>query len=281
MHGNGGRKRFDSPVPMTHIPIGMSITNSHPENPSIDDQIRLYARIGFDTVFLATGVTEEYHKIPHWSETAQTHGIRLEGVHGPTGGANELWEGRCDGYYRQICRIIDHCRDGMVDKLVLHGAHGTPPPVTETGLFAIARLEEYAQRAGVRICWENSTISHHFQALATRAHMGRFHGVCLDAGHHQCYTPELPWQDFLGGRILYTHLHDNRGIHGGDLHLLPYDGVRDWDKLALDLVEAGYAGTWNLELSCNGDVTYREMGYEQFVKMAYERVRRLVSLKNL
>ncbi len=262
---------------------GMSITNSHPTQPTIEEQIALYARIGFDSFFLATGVTEEYYKIPHWSEIAATQGIRFEAVHGPTGGANELWAGKCDGYFAHICRIVDWCREGQVEKLVLHGAHGMPPPVSPAGLTAFDRLEGYAEEAGVRLLWENSNVTEHFLALATRQSTTKngFHGVCLDVGHHQCYSPDLPWQKLVGDRVKYTHLHDNIGIPAGasvgpDLHLLPFDGVRDWDKLVVDLVSCGYKGTWNLELSCNGDVRYREMAYEKFAEEAYVRVRRLV-----
>ncbi len=257
--------------------LGMSITASHPTSPSIEAQIALYAKVGFDSFFLATGVTEEYDKIPHWSAYAQSCGIQMEGVHGPTGGANALWAGKTDGYYHAICKIIDYCKDGQVDKLILHGAHGTPPPVSDVGLSAVAKLEDYAASAGVRLCWENSNVPAHFLALADRPHMGQFHGICLDAGHHQCYTPDLDWQTPLHGKILYTHLHDNRG-NGGDLHLLPFDGIRSWQAFARDLTKADYRGTWNLELSCNGDAAYREMSYETFTHLAYQRLTRLVTM---
>ncbi len=77
--------------------------------------------------------------------------------------------------------------------------------------------------------------------------------------------------DKWGHRLRYTHLHDNRGDGFGDLHWLPFDGVRDWSELAEGIASCGYSGTLNLELACHSSAAYRAMPYAEFVREAKER----------
>ena len=46
------------------LKLGMSILNSHPEKLSIENQIELFAEIGFHSIFLSSGVTQDFSKIP-------------------------------------------------------------------------------------------------------------------------------------------------------------------------------------------------------------------------
>ena len=62
--------------------------------------------------------------------------------------------------------------------------------------------------------------------------------------------------NLYGDRLLMTHLNDNLGISdpGGaigaidDLHLLPYDGIADWDSCCARLKKAQQQEILNLEL---------------------------------
>ena len=48
-------------------PIGMSLMISHPDKLSIEEQISLFAKVGFDSFFLSYGVTNTFEQIPFWS----------------------------------------------------------------------------------------------------------------------------------------------------------------------------------------------------------------------
>ena len=129
---------------------------------------------------------------------------------------------------------------------------------------------EGAELNGVRLCYENSTSHAVFEAVARG--VGAFHGICHDVGHQSCYTPQENYENRFGSRIAYTHLHDNLGIGGGDLHLLPGDGIIDFPSYFDALRAVGYKGTFNLELSCYHRAEYKEMTFESFVRLAYERL---------
>ncbi len=266
--------------------LGMSAIVSHPASPAIGEQIALYADVGFDAFFLSCGVTEEYHRIPAWADTARQAGIRFEAVHAPTDGVNALWsptddpdsERAAQAYTARARQLIDFLAAGGVDKLVLHVAYGTPPPVSEAGLARFAALEAYATAHGVHLCYENATGTAHITAAVQNASPG--HGFCHDCGHNACYTPEADLLEACGDRLLFTHIHDNRGNRGGngDLHLLPFDGDRDWPRYAEQIAATGYRGTLNLELACLHSAAYRSGTFEQFAREAYARIRRLAEM---
>ncbi len=264
--------------------LGMSAVISHPAAPAIGEQIALYADVGFDAFFLSCGVTEEYHRIPAWAEVARRVGIRFEAVHAPTDGVNALWspvgdkEGAdaAEAYLARARRLIGHLSDGGVDKLVLHVAYGTPPPVSEAGLERFTSLEAYAATRGVRLCYENAAGTEHITAAVKNAAPG--HGFCHDCGHNACYTPDTDLLAICGDRLLFTHIHDNRGPGAGDLHFLPFDGDRDWQAYAAAIAATGYTGTLNLELACMHNAQYRAWTFEQFTKEAYARICRLAAM---
>lgn len=73
--------------------------------------------------------------------------------------------------------------------------------------------------------------------------------VCLDTGH-AAVTKEAVGEAIraLGKDLLCTlHVHDNNGWH--DQHRLPYFGVIDWDDVTRALLEIGFDGVFNYELS--------------------------------
>lgn len=61
-------------------------------------------------------------------------------------------------------------------------------------------------------------------------------GFCWDSGHELCYNHGRDMLAQYGDRLLGTRLNDNLGVRddGGqitfldDLHLLPFEGIADW-----------------------------------------------------
>ena len=258
--------------------LGMSVLISHPQAESIEKQIGMFANAGFQSVFLSCGTTDAFHKIPQWAKIAKAYQIEFEAVHNPSDHVDAVWQGGeyAKKYESMTMRIIDHCSEGEVSKLVLHTGASPLVQVSDTGLELWCHLECYAKSRGIRLCYENANTPALFKAVVDCA--DSYHGVCHDIGHQQCYTPEMKYQNLYAGRILYTHIHDNMG-DGRDMHLLPQDGITDWNLYFQDLKKAKYQGALNLELSCYYSDDYRNMSFEKFVSQSYERLTTLLRPK--
>ncbi|MCR5681236.1 MAG: sugar phosphate isomerase/epimerase, partial [Clostridiales bacterium] len=92
------------------------------------------------------------------------------------------------------------------------------------------------------------------------------------------------------GRLIATHINDNLGIrdYGGrtfwydDLHLLPFDGVGDWEDIARRL--AVFDGPLTFELTTHSkpdrheNDKYAKLTPEEYLAEAYARACRVATL---
>ena len=76
-------------------------------------------------------------------------------------------------------------------------------------------------------------------------------GICMDVGHARMMGDVVDAIETCSGHIVTTHLHDNRGR--SDDHLVPGEGVIDWDATLLALQKIGYDGVWMFELADTAD----------------------------
>ena len=135
--------------------LGMSAMISHPDKKTIEEQMEIYALAGFDSFFLSYGVTNEFEKIPYWSQCAKKIGIDFEAVHAPSKGVDSVWEGRESvvTYEKTLHKLLNFCTDGEISKLVLHVGASPQIDVTQAGLEFWKKAEEYAQNRGVKLCY--------------------------------------------------------------------------------------------------------------------------------
>ena len=69
-----------------------------------------------------------------------------------------------------------------------------------------------------------------------------------------------------------------------DAHLLPFDGVGDWENCAKRLADVGYEGILTSELTVKSkpdrheNERYSSLSCEEYVKLAYERALRLAKM---
>ncbi len=127
----------------------------------------------------------------------------------------------------------------------------------------LRKIIHEASARGIAVCLENlsetaSHLSAAFEALPALQ-------LTLDLGHAQLLTKVNTSVDFIERypeRIRHVHVHDNRGGDSAldDLHLVPGEGVVDFDRIFERLKGMGYDRTMTLELKpfeierCLGDV---------------------------
>ncbi len=149
------------------------------------------------------------------------------------------------------------------DHVVLHLGlpRGQPIPAGDNDLAAarrsLAPIALACEQAGVRLALEVIP-----NDLATPAALGDLlggdlelgaAGVCLDVGHAHLVGGAPEAIEALGGYILTTHLHDNRGTD--DTHSIPFAGSIDWASTMAAFVKTGYRGPLVFELPDHGDAT--------------------------
>ena len=110
-------------------------------------------------------------------------------------------------------------------------------------------------------------------------------GFCWDSGHEMCYNHSQDLLSKLGDRLIMTHINDNLGISRfdgktfwtDDLHLLPFDGIADWDYNVDRLKKSRPLEILNFELNIKSKPNrhendiYAQMDIEQYFTEAYKR----------
>jgi sugar phosphate isomerase/epimerase len=73
--------------------------------------------------------------------------------------------------------------------------------------------------------------------------------ICLDTGHAAIFKGKdvASAVRMIGDKLKAVHIHDNMGKE--DEHLIPGDGIIDWNAFADALREIGYTGVISLETS--------------------------------
>lgn len=257
---------------------GISCMISHPEKPSIEKQLELFAEMGFESVFFAAGTISDFSKIVDFSNFAKICGVEIEAVHAPSWGVGDVWrmDKNSKAYQEEIENVIRHCNAGKVPMLVMHTALKGDEPITDKGLEFYEKIGEIAKINGVKIAYENANSVEHLKAVLQ--HSDSFHGFCYDFGHKHCYEPDVDMLAWFGDRLLYTHIHDNIKALKKDMHLLPFDGDIQWKEEISKLKQMHYQGTWNLELSASHSQQYQNVSFRAFIEEAKCRLEALYKL---
>lgn len=214
-------------------------------------------------------------------KTADELGLEYEFIHGPFKGINAMWESEeTPMIYKELIQSIDTAAQINVPTVIVHVSSGwNAPKINDLGLSRYDALVEYAKQKGVKLAFENLRKLGNLACLMDRYEYCDNVGFCYDCGHEHCYTVTVPFAELFGKKFLCTHLHDNFGLsdegYSGDLHLLPFDGDIDYKLMMERLNKIGYQGSLMLEVPF---AHYPNMSAEEFVKTAYERVKKLSEL---
>ena len=271
----------------------MGVTPSLGIDPT--EQIKLIAKVGFEAVFSGWdhGVPLESYK-----KAADEYGLIFQSVHAPfhnKADVSKMWVPGEDGRIaaKELCQCLEVCADNEIEIMVSHVYIGfnyeLPDEATQAvGLENFGTVANRARELGVTVAFENTEGEEFLHTLMEGLKSNPAVGFCLDTGHEQCYNRGMDMLALYGDRLVATHINDNLGISSfdgitsprDDLHLLPFDGIIDWQKLAARLDSCDYRGIMTYELK-RQHRNYAAVSPELFISEAYKRACRVAALRTV
>ncbi len=250
---------------------------------SLEDEIDLVFKTGFEGVF--TAFTPEIVKKTR--RLADQRGLIYQSVHAPFYKVHKMWTK--DDYKEpmdEMINCLESCSDNGVDLMVAHTFIGFDDHnPCEYGIENFEKVARRAKELGVKMALENTEGEEYLAALMKGlSHMDNV-GFCYDTGHEQCYNYGKNLISMYGDRLFGTHINDNAGIRDyngkitcrDDLHLLPYDGIIDWNCITKRIADCGFEGPLTFELKIDSiecrheNDMYAKMSPEEFYALAYVR----------
>ena len=262
-----------------------------------EEQIRLIKKAGFDGFFTEM---ESLDNLMKYAEIAKEEKIVFQSVHAPFGKMHIVWEGtdeEAEEVINELKECVDACEKIGVPLLICHVIIGmercTP---CEKGAERFYNLSRYAKEKNIKIAFENTEGEEYLQAVMEKCIDLENVGFCFDSGHEMCYNGSRDMLSLYGDRLFATHLNDNMGMRDekiktwyDDLHLLPFDGVADWENIAERLRNSTCPEflTFEVTVSYKPERDYHRiydgMSFSDYVKKAYERadkIRNIMCFKN-
>lgn len=216
-----------------------------------------------------------------------------QSVHGPFFKMGEMWETGEDAT-AELIDCLHACKENGVPIMVVHtflGFNSHTP--NEKGLENFGKVVHEAENLGVKVAFENTEGDEYLAAVMERFKDSPAVGFCWDTGHEMCYNHSKDMLSLYGDKLIATHINDNLGIRDfdgnitwiDDLHLLPFDGIADWQGIADRLNKCGYDGILTFELNrCSKpdrheNDFYNEMPIEKYLTLAFMRACRVAALR--
>ncbi len=266
---------------------------------SSEEQIRLFKKTGFEafTGCWGDGCEDE---VKSCAKVAKEENMIFHSFHAPWNYAAAMWDEACKEDARkgvvQAKGFIDMCASLEIPVMISHVfvGFGKEYKPTDFGLENYGKVIDYAEGKGVKLAFENTEGEVYLDAVLN-AFKDREHvGFCWDSGHEMCYNFSKDLLGLYGDRLFATHINDNLGVKDfdgkifwhDDLHLLPFDGIADWDYNVNRLKKAKPLDILTFELNKVSKPNryenhkYLKMPIEEYVAEAYARACKLAGLYN-
>jgi sugar phosphate isomerase/epimerase len=235
----------------------------------IDKQIALMLENGFETTF----VRVEHPKFEAMMHAAQQAGILCECGHAPFDKINDIWYAGEEGeqMLERLCRSADACARYDIPVLMMHLSSGRPAPrISEIGYQRLDRLVKHTENCGVKLAFENQrylgNIAFAFEQFPTV-------GFCWDVGHEDVFAGGRRYMPLFGDRLCQLHVHDN--FFEKDVHIIPYDGKVDFERVAASIAAVDYDRSLMLELNAPVSDVYRDWTPERYYQHAAQGARKV------
>ncbi len=257
------------------------------------EQIKLLKKCGFGAFFAQY---EKGKDLSVLKKVADENGMIFHSIHAPFEKMNSLWtyNENTNDAINELLECIDEAKKVGVPIVVMHAFIGFEEhSPTEYGLQNIAKIVDRATALGIKIAFENTEGEEYLSAIMNRFKNNYNVGFCWDTGHEMCYNHSRNLLDLYGEKLFYVHLNDNLGIRDfdgkitwlDDLHLLPYDGIADWENIAKRLNKYGFNDVLTFEINKkskplrhDNDI-YNNMDISTYIAEAYKRACRFATLK--
>lgn len=261
------------------------------------EQIRLFKKTGFEA-FTGHWVEGEDEDIIKTAKTAKEENIVFHAFHAPWTHTAAMWDEsrkeRASQGVKDLCHFLELCSSLQIPIMVSHVYVGFDKPCvpTDFGLENYGKVIKKAEELGIKIAFENTEGEEGLNALLTTYHDRENIGFCWDSGHEMCYNYSKDLLNLYGDRLLITHINDNLGIKDfngkifwhDDLHLLPFDGIGDWDYNAKRLSKSRETEYLTFELNNKSKPNrhendkYFEMPIEKYLAECYARACRFAGM---
>ena len=262
--------------------------NTNNESGNSDAEIiENIAKAGFETVMLS-------YKAKNLDQSVlEIRDSQLDIAYFHIGGKdpNNLWArgDAVEDYLRHVASQIAWCGAQRIPIAVLHAAVGSPLTrvikPNKQGVKNLKTLLRVAKEHHVKLAVENIDCYSLKHVCYLLNHVKDDNlGFCYDVGHHYLYNPKRNLIKKYGKRLFAVHLHDNfmdyeKGYdQTRDLHLLPFDGKIDFDKVCKRLNKVGYQGAVMLEIhkiACGKPQLYENEDNLSYLKKAFDRAQKI------
>lgn len=266
----------------------LAISEKYPVG--LAEQIRLYKKTGFEGFFVMWNKGGD-EVIADCARVGREENMIFQSIHAPWGYCRAMWDEneteKAQMGVDELKHCLDLCKKHSVPVLVSHVFCGFDEDYvpTEFGLENFGKVIEYAEKLGVKLAFENTEGVEYLKAVLKRYEANEYVGFCWDSGHEMCYNYGEDLLAAFGHKLFSTHINDNLGIkdYNGrifwtdDLHLLPFDGIADWDCNAKRIVKSGFDGILTFELNNTSkpdrheNDKYEKMPFEEYISEAYSR----------
>ncbi len=258
-----------------------------------EERIALYKKIGFEAFFVDWKKEIDYKAM---KAAADKEGMIIQSIHAPFHKMASMWERdeKTEEALSELLECVDACGILGTDIMIVHAIIGfdkhTP---NEFGIENYKKVVDYAKEKGVRIAFENTEGEEYLACLMEAFKDYENVGFCWDTGHEMCYNHSKDMTAMYGDRLIAMHLNDNLGIWDyegrikgwDDLHLLPFDGIADWNSIVDRLNKCGFDGILTFEMSRfsrpgrHENDQYARMELEEYLTHVYMRACRVAQLK--
>ena len=268
------------------LKIGISTNNEAGKNDI--DILKNIAQSNFKNVMLSFKSKDIEDSIKNISDL----GLEIVYFHIDNKYANDLWaRGEAvESYIQDVIGQIEICGKYKIPIAVMHATQGSPSDFSlkpnEEGLKNFDRILKVAKKNNVKIAIENiDRIGIKNMCYLLDNIKDENLGFCYDVGHHHLYNPKTDLLKKYGDRLFAIHLHDNLmdWVPGydytRDLHLLPFDGKINFEKVCKKLKNVNYSGIIMLEIhkkSFGKPQLYENMDNLEYLNKAYNRAIEIV-----
>ncbi len=256
------------------------------------EQLPLIKAAGFDGFFFCW---RRGYDAKALKARADELSLDIQSVHAPFVQSARMWlpENEAADAINELLECLDVCRELGAPVMVCHAFIGfkdhTP---TTDGIKNFRKIVDRAKEYGIKIAFENTEGREYLDALMDAFSGDETVGFCYDTGHEQCYNRGERMLSHYGDRLLVTHINDNLGVRDfsgeitflDDLHLLPFDGIIDWEDTAREIAASAPVDYLTFELLTVSkkdryeNDKYAKLSIEEYLAEAYSRATRVATL---